>query len=291
MSADLPATEVELCCPQCGYDLRGAMGDSIRCPECGSEHQRSALAGSRIPWMRRHEVGRLRAWWQTCWSALFRPGDFAASLNAPLPYADARRFWLICLAAIAPMAMLAVVASYETPRIGSPFATLTAPSLYNNFVWPWVLGMEHLALPTIYMLLALPLLSGSMSYLFQIVPMERRRQDRAAALGLYAAGALVSGLLASLTCLLFLLAIAAAIIPSDLGVVVTPGLLVLLLGPVVCWWIAILLIYRRVCHAGIVRTLAAAGAIVLISVVALLISFGLLPFLGGMARILVEFFD
>lgn len=41
-------TDGELLCPQCGYDLRGATTNTIRCPECGNQTTASAAIGSYL---------------------------------------------------------------------------------------------------------------------------------------------------------------------------------------------------------------------------------------------------
>jgi len=60
----------DLYCPECGYSLRGLTSD--RCPECGLRLDFIESAVSLIPWERRRELGRIRAYWQTVLMVLTR---------------------------------------------------------------------------------------------------------------------------------------------------------------------------------------------------------------------------
>ena len=86
------AAPPELFCPECGYDLRGTE-HTDRCPECGTAIDRSAIAAeSRIPWVHRAAIGRLRAYRRTVWLATLRPRRLGAEAARPVSYAAARRF-------------------------------------------------------------------------------------------------------------------------------------------------------------------------------------------------------
>jgi len=80
----------QLYCPECGYDLRGI--ESPRCPECGQAIDRAALRQSQIPWVRRAEIGRIRAYWRTLWLVSLRPKRIATDIAAPAHLRDAELF-------------------------------------------------------------------------------------------------------------------------------------------------------------------------------------------------------
>lgn len=90
MEDDSSRAAEELYCPECGYDLRGGM--SGRCPECGVELDEESLRRPRIPWVRRGKVGLWRAYRQTVWTVLVRPGRVGGEVGKPLEEEDARLF-------------------------------------------------------------------------------------------------------------------------------------------------------------------------------------------------------
>lgn len=84
----------ELYCPACGYDLRHTRDP--RCPECGNPFDRTILSISRIPWVHRRELGRVRAGWRTIKLVLFSPGKLAEEVALPVSWPDAGRFrWVM----------------------------------------------------------------------------------------------------------------------------------------------------------------------------------------------------
>jgi hypothetical protein len=82
-------------CPDCGYNLFGI--ESARCPECGLAIDRSILGDSRIPWMHRRRIGRIRAFWRTVVLATLHPKIIAQEVNRTVGYADAIKFRRVCL--------------------------------------------------------------------------------------------------------------------------------------------------------------------------------------------------
>jgi len=62
-------------CVMCGYDLRG-LADA-RCPECGVAFDPTALPAAEVPWLRRREIGRVRAYCQTVLFVVAQPRRFA----------------------------------------------------------------------------------------------------------------------------------------------------------------------------------------------------------------------
>src|ERR1700683_5145664 len=84
-------------CPQCGYNLFG-IDASERCPECGLQIDRGIVGESRLAWMHRRKIGRVRAFIRTAAVGTFRPKQIADEMNRPVSLADARRFRIVCLA-------------------------------------------------------------------------------------------------------------------------------------------------------------------------------------------------
>lgn len=106
-----PAPETgqhDLFCPHCSYNLRGI--ESERCPECGRPFDRAALRVSRIPWVHRRQIGRVRAFVQTVWLASFQPGKLAEEINWSVSYSEAQRFrQAVILLNFLPVVLLAGV--------------------------------------------------------------------------------------------------------------------------------------------------------------------------------------
>lgn len=73
--------DAEHFCLSCGYNLRGLAGG--RCPECGRVIDRQEHDGFRAPWVERHRVGVLPAFWQTAALVTFRPAEFARRFHWP----------------------------------------------------------------------------------------------------------------------------------------------------------------------------------------------------------------
>jgi hypothetical protein len=92
---DAPLQTDSLHCPDCGYNLFGIESD--RCPECGLTIDRSILGDSRIPWVHRGRIGRIRAFWRTVILATARPRILAQEVNRPVSYIDAIKFRRVCL--------------------------------------------------------------------------------------------------------------------------------------------------------------------------------------------------
>lgn len=112
---------VGVLCPDCGYDLRGLTSD--RCPECGFDLAPLRSAESQIPWVRRRELGRLRAYWRTVWAVFWRPARFCVELARPVSLGDARRFcWLTRLHAFVGVGSLSVLLGWAAKRSGDAAA-------------------------------------------------------------------------------------------------------------------------------------------------------------------------
>ena len=303
-SPSLPAAiDNDLCCPHCGYNLRGLT--SGRCPECGNVFDLAAMSRSQIPWLHRAEVGRMRAWWRTCWMALRRPGQFAASINAPCPYADARRFWLINVAILClPLVVLCVVfpLTFAADDLPFPWGTIGfSPSGGGSRIWwvanaalPWMSSVVYWPVSVIASVLSVLFVTGSVSYLFQVMPIPRRQQDRAAAMGLYSSGALIAGpivlivlaVAALLVWIATLAAVGQAVGSMDLSFMCAATLGFIPLLTVVIWWMASGMLYRRLCHASLTRSVVIGVLICLTSLIALVLAWGIIPWCMGLLLII-----
>jgi hypothetical protein len=105
------AGQLDLYCPECGYDLRSIESD--RCPECGWTIDRAVASASRIPWTHRRTIGRWRAYWRTAWRG--KVSQIAVEAVRPVDAADARRFAHIVLLAITvPIAVMVLAACIAT---------------------------------------------------------------------------------------------------------------------------------------------------------------------------------
>lgn len=117
-------------CPRCGYDLRASFGET--CPECGGTLDENALRQTQILWLRRREVGRLRALWRTAFFVTFHGQRMSYEMARPVDFSEARRFhrtvaillWLTPVA-FASLFVLAVLFSESWEENAEPFGTLT----------------------------------------------------------------------------------------------------------------------------------------------------------------------
>ena len=294
-----PGDDEDIYCPHCGYNLRGLT--SGRCPECGNVCDLATMSRSLIPWLHRAEVGRVRAWWQTCWMALRRPGQLAASINAPCPYADARRFWLInvavvCMPLVAALVFFPITFTLDSLPFGRiwPTAAISQEALLANLTLPWASAMIYRPVAAIVGILGVIFATGSLSYLFQLMPIPSRQQNRAAAMALYSTGALIAGpivlivlaVAALLVWIATLAAVGQAVQSMDLSFMcaVTLGFIPPL--TVVIWWLASGILYCRLCHASLTRSVVIGVLICLTSLIALVIADGLVPWCIGLVRII-----
>lgn len=108
---DFALAEAERYCLACGYNLRGLTGG--RCPECGRVIDRHEHDGFRAPWVDRHRIGMLRAYWRTAALVTFRPGEFAGRFHWPrvrFHGSHAFRLWTVAWAAGAVVTAAAALA-------------------------------------------------------------------------------------------------------------------------------------------------------------------------------------
>jgi hypothetical protein len=91
--------------------------ESERCPECGYSLAFLKIAESQIPWVRRKQIGRFRAYWQTVWWATFRRLKFGEELARPIYLSDARRFHFVTMCHFyLAVVLLTALLSIEEPR-------------------------------------------------------------------------------------------------------------------------------------------------------------------------------
>lgn len=284
-SADPQMLDAEVYCPACGYSLRGNV--SGRCPECGQVFDPAALTTSRIHWMRRREIGRFRAWWRTLWQATFRPGQLVASMSAPVPYADARSFWLInaLLTCALPVAGLLLWDSpgEDTARLLE--RTLGSGSSPHDLTLVALMGLGIPGTISVAAVLFLLLITGMQTYLFQRIAGSRVYQDRAAALALYASGAWSASIvliIAMAVLVLYVIALAPSTDPAATKIWLAVSAATLVFVP----WVAIYRLHARVTHAHLFQVVGFAAKLSVLWLLALLLCGGLIG-LAGLVRIIV----
>jgi hypothetical protein len=209
--------EETLYCPQCGYDLRG-IGDTRRCPECGLTIDWQELADSRIPWVHRRQIGRIRAYWRTLWLATVHTKSLSREIYRPVSYGDAQRFRLVTSVVAALVPALGITASLLNDRglgaaLGAfdPFRGLSGqptPGLLDAWL-PWAAGAMLPPVVPVCIGLFVFAAAGVPSYWFHPSRLPVIKQNRAVALSHYACAPLVL-LLPAGACFSAMLSIAAS---------------------------------------------------------------------------------
>ena len=136
----------DLFCPECGYSLRGLTSD--RCPECGLKLDFIESEVSLIPWERRREIGRVRAYWQTVFQVMCRNKMFCRAGYRSVSYRDAQLFrWVSILHAYATLLLVTgVVHVLHSDLI---------PGMADESGW-WFIGL-HWACVLLALLAVVPL--------------------------------------------------------------------------------------------------------------------------------------
>lgn len=194
------ASEEDLYCPECGYNLHALHGIE-RCPECGLKIDREGFARSRIPWVHRRHVGRIRAYWRTIWLATLRPKEIAAEASRRVSYPDAQRFrYVTAFIAAAPViaglvaTMIwygsAALFSFINPATFPGWAMGGQPSAAFDVLIPWDAGATLPPVIPLCVLLVSVFVTGVASYWFHPRSMPVVRQNRAVALSYYGCGPL-----------------------------------------------------------------------------------------------------
>ncbi len=109
-------------CQECGYDLFGILPEG-RCPECGESAVYSLGPNVRpgAAWVRRAEIGPLRAWLTTAKNAVLQPKRLGRQLRLSQPGGDHRRFIAWALPAIALLAGGGLLLAYYADVRRNPF--------------------------------------------------------------------------------------------------------------------------------------------------------------------------
>ena len=192
--------EEDLYCPECGYNLHALVGVS-RCPECGLQIDREGFARSRVPWIHRRAVGRIRAYWRTVWLATLRPTEIAGEASRRVSYPDAQRFrYVTAFVAAAPViaGLVAAMVWYGSaalftlinPSTFPGWAMSGQPSPAFDLLVPWDAGASLPPVVPIAVLVVCVLVTGVASYWFHPRALPVVRQNRAVALSYYACGPL-----------------------------------------------------------------------------------------------------
>lgn len=208
------SADVDLICPECGYDLRGI--ESGRCPECGQELDRDKLRRSSIPWSYRHEIGTWKAYWRTVEMVIRRPGLVAADVTRSVSLEDAQKFRRVTafVAASVPIALLlfAYVKALDLlsgpPIVSAMFFNPSSadpnPPLPAWYTLGWFLEFAVVLIIAASVWLFFFAVSGVASYFFHPAGLPVVRQNRAVALSHYACAPLaitpLTALLAAAFC-------------------------------------------------------------------------------------------
>jgi len=174
-----PAIPHDLYCQECAYNLRGLTSE--RCPECGRSIENLRDTVSRIPWIRRKEIGWCRAYWKTIWLATFCQSRFCDELARPVSYPDSQRFrWVTIAHAYLPI--LLVTIGVHLLASDNPFED----EWYGVGFGPaWQMGV-FLGCVLLFLIAAM----GMPSYFFHPRDLSIEFQNRAIALSYYSSGPL-----------------------------------------------------------------------------------------------------
>ena len=164
---EFPPVVAGVYCPDCGYDLRGLTG--ARCPECGLDLEIVRTQEPQIPWSRRRELGRFRAYWRTVFAVSLRGRKVCLEMVRPVSYRDSQSFrWVTFLHAYLPILIVTAGLRLLSDEAGS--------------LVRWV-DLFETQLAAIALLAGL---SGLASYFFHPHDLPVERQNRAIALSYYA---------------------------------------------------------------------------------------------------------
>jgi hypothetical protein len=143
--------QLDRTCLRCGYDLRGQIEQ--RCPECGLEFDPDAPPAPAVPWMRRHQIGRVNAYMQTVFLVLLHPQKFAeqAWRWTRCDPADGERFWQVTVFIATLSVIIAIVAiewivpsgllPFTWVRLPAVVAAWSAPAVFS-FFWVATLRLQ-----------------------------------------------------------------------------------------------------------------------------------------------------
>ena len=197
-AGELPPIGCDVFCPDCGYNLRSLTG--VRCPECGYGLERIHLAEPQLPWARRKQLGRFRAYWGTILYVRFRHRRFCEEMARPVSYADAQRFrWVTILHAALGLILASALLYALVPHPADleehfdPFPRIvigSAVPAHASFISRMVHEVWPLALLNVGALLFFAGATGIPSYFFHPKSLPVEMQNRAVALSYYTCGSL-----------------------------------------------------------------------------------------------------
>ena len=296
-TAAMPAGDIPLPCPGCGYDLRAATSDL--CPECGLVVDREALKVSGIPWAHRGRLGRVRAYVKTAW--MFAADSAAVRNEASRPQvgSDAVSFGRVTGAILA----VALVGAFIAPcflygaLVGGRFSALALPpvpasvpiqlpGLLLDLAIPWSAGAVLLPV----MPVCLTLLALAVTALPRVV--FRGGPAAAAALGAYVTAPLLllpAVMLCAIAALLLQQWIAESALRNNNVMPVLwmlAAILLLVTVALVSWRVVQWL--RRTSHCGWGRALLGLGELFGLWALAVVMFLALLPWLVGYVWIAVD---
>jgi hypothetical protein len=283
-------------CPSCDYDLRGLSSD--RCPECGLRIEDVAVFA--VPWERRQEMGRMRAFARTVRLAIFSPAKLARAAAGPVNGPAARRFgvWVAVLSAVP--AILFLIAT-EWHLGGTGFIDLLGEDLTKWNVresrgWEpvmiWSAGATLVPILPIGLIIAFLLEPGASRVWFGANHLSAERRERARILSTYACAPLA---LLAIPAVFF--AALAGLNQADfadqgfwpqitlLAACLGIGTAAFILG---AWWWSTLRILSRATHCGLGRCIAAAVGVPICWGTAALVGLGLWPCIAGLAWIAID---
>lgn len=289
-------------CPACGYDLRGAVSD--RCSECGLIVDREALSISQIPWSRRREIGRVRAFLRTLGLVFIDSRRIRHELVRPQSWRDASwfRFVVALLLAIAFGIVLAsVVFDGRVARLLASDQSLVAiamgnlrpmPGYRQDLLVPWSAGVSSLWLLPVYPIALAVYISGVGSALHWRWGREDGQIRRVRAMGAYGVAGIVLLLPASLFYAVFIV-LREAERSSDASALEVMRIIAVVLTILVAATGLISAVHRsgewvtRATHSGAVRFFAAVAEMLLRIAVGVALCLGVLPWCLGFWRIAI----
>ncbi len=184
-------------CPSCGYDLRGTVGD--RCSECGGVFDRALLGRSGVPWARRKEIGRVRAYVSTVWLVAIGSRRLASEGSRAQDLWDGRAFRRVT-AGLVSVVLVGLFGMMIWAAGGMEFLVVQPPSIWGSqpgpeawvfdLVVPWSAGATiPVVLPVMLSLLAVHV-TGIQRRVFRDGTLTGKRQGRLYALSYYTAAPL-----------------------------------------------------------------------------------------------------
>ena len=296
MTDALAEQEDSLVCPACGYDLRGRVQE--RCSECGAEIDAQSLKTSQIPWARRKEIGRVKAYFVTLWMVIIDDPRLRYEASRPQVLGDAKKFMRITGLLLA-FALVGVSIWLMMRFGGFGFLAIQKPTLWGpparvapwvfDLAVPWSAVMAWGALPVMLVMLSF-YLSGVHRRMFDVPGLPQRQRERGTAIGCYASAPLV---------LVVLLAVASfgmvklmdrrVLHPESLrawvGILLTllAGILSLTMIRVVQW-------VMRVRHRGMETAFVAAPYLLGLWVLGVVAWLGIVPWCLGLVWIMIDSF-